>query len=254
MKSRLGMLLAIAIALPVMFALPIPGFATSQIFLFASPNRHESVTDRSAKLRLSTFEQINAIAVADRAACALTDDAQITSSLGVYDNSSENSFIVEARLDQKQGEYLAALLGLYLRQEFILLFLPDLGGGDRLWIVKTPQTLEEVVARVRQRKLTPVTVRTENYGNEIWFFDIGDKLASELKVFASDVNGQASITEGRAEMLGNRRRATAVQGWRQRIRTFERQSGGHLSERLSSKAWHAATVVHTCTTEAFGRK
>jgi hypothetical protein len=248
-KACLVLLLATAVVLPPPFAGPIPGPGTNQIFLFASPNTRESLTDEDAKVRLNSSEQINATAVADRAACALTHYVQIGDSLGIYEKSSENSFILEANLEQKHSEYLAALLGLYSRQEFILLFLDKAGDDDLLWIIKTPQSLEVVIATLRKLKLTPVTVRTEKDQNEIWFVDFGKKRAGALKIFTLDVNGRASVTAGVAEMLGNQGRTKAVKGWRQQISAFEEQSGRHLSEQLSSKGWRDATVVHTCSRE-----
>jgi hypothetical protein len=249
LKVCLGILLAITILLPVAVAGPIPGAGANQIFLFASPNTRESLSDEDAKVRLTSFEQINVTAVADRAACALTHSVQIADSLGIYDKSSENSFILEADLERKQSEYLAALLGLYARQEFMLLFIDEASGGDRRWIIKTPQSLEVVIATLRTWKLTPVTVRTEKDQNEIWFIDLGDKRAEDLKTFTSDVNGRASLAAGDAELLGNQSRASAVKAWRQQISTFEQKSGRHLSKQLSSKGWRDATVIHTCSSE-----
>jgi hypothetical protein len=248
-KARLGVLLTITVVLPAVFAGPIPGPAANQIYLFASPNKQESLSDKDAKARLNSFEQMNATAVADRAACALTHSVEIADTLGIYDQSSENSFLLEADLEQEQSEYLAALLGLYSRQEFILLFFDEAGGRDRLWIIKTPQSQEMIVATLRNLKLTPVTVRTWKDQNEIWFVDSGSKRAESLKVFTSEVNGRASLIAGVAEMLGDQDRAAAVKVWRQQIRTFERQTGRHLSAQLSSKGWRGATAVHTCSRE-----
>jgi hypothetical protein len=249
LKTRLCILLAVTVVLPSALAGPIPGPGQNQVFLFASPNTRESLTDDEAKEHLNSSEQINATAVADRAACALTHSVQIADSLGVYDKSTENSFILKADLERKQPEYLAALLGLYSRQEFILLFLEEANGLDRLWIIKTPQSLEVVTATLRKLKLTPVTVRREKDQNEIWFIDSGKKRAGALKIFTSDVNGRASFTAGVAEMLGNQDRTTAVKGWRQQIGAFEQQTGRRLSEQISSKGWRDATAVHTCSRE-----
>jgi hypothetical protein len=248
-KACLGLMFAITVVMHVVLASPIPGPGANQVFLFASPNTRESLSDEDAKARLNSFEQTSVTAVADRAACTLTHSVQIADSLGIYDQSSENSFILEANLDQKKSEYLAALLGLFARQEFILLFFDEASGGDRLWIINTPQSLDVVVATLRKWKLTPVTVRTEKDQNEIWFVDLGNKRAEDLKTFASDVNGRASLTVGIAEILGNRDRTTAVKGWQQQIRGFEQQSGRHLSRQLSSKGWRDATAVHTCSKE-----
>jgi len=249
LNQFLTLLLAIIVSLPAAFAFPIPAPGANQAYIFASPNTQESLTDEDAKLRLNSLHQIHATAVADRAACALTHNVQIADSLGIYDKSVENSFILEADLGKEQSEYLAALLGLYSHQEFILLFLEEPSGLDRLWIVKTPQSQEEVIATLRRLKLTPVTLRTVKDQNEIWFIDFGEKRAENLKIFTSDVNGLASLTAGDAEMLGNPSRNKAIRLWRKKISLFEQRSERHLSVQFSSEGWRNATAVHTCSKE-----
>ncbi len=251
MKARLGILLAIAAVFSAALAGSMAGPASNRIYLFASPNQQESVTDQEAQTRLKSFEEINATAVADRAACSLSRSVQITGSLGIYDKSSENSFILEADLERKPSEYLAALLGLYSRQEFVLLFVDDPSGQDRLWIIKTPQSLGAVVAALRNLQLTPATVQVEQNRNEVWFVDFGERHADTLKKFTSDANGKSSLTAGVAELLGNQTRATAIEGWRQQIGVFEQRSRTHLSGKLSSKGWRDVATVHTCSKEMF---
>ena len=248
MKATLSILIAVIVALLAAPAGPIPGPGANRTFIFASPNTRESLTDEDAKIRLTSVQQINVTAVADRAACALTHSVQIADSLGFYDKSSENSFILEEDLEQQQSEYLAALLGLYLRQEFVLLFLEQASGPDRLWIVKTPRSPELVIEALRTLNLTPVTVRRAKDQTEIWFIDIVGKHADALKILTSGVNGSANLTRGVAEMLSDQDRTTAIKGWRKQIRTSEQQSGWHLSGQLSSKAWRSAAAPHTCST------
>jgi hypothetical protein len=248
-KFRLGLLLVFIVLPPAAFGGGIPGPGANQVFLFASPNTRESLSDKDAKLRMTSFEQINATAVADRAACALSDSVQIADSLGIYEKSSENSFILESDLPPEPSEYLAALLGLYSRQEFILLFREEPRGPDRLWIIKTPQSLEAAIATLRTWKITPVTVRMEKDQKEIWFIDPGAKHDALLQSFTSEVNGRASQSTGSAEILGSQDRAAAVRSWQRKISAFERRNEVHWSEKLTSKAWRNATAVHTCSTE-----
>jgi hypothetical protein len=246
-KARWRIALAIAVLSSTAFAISSPG--ADHVFLFASSNTREFPSDRDAQARLNSFGQRNATVVADRAACALTADVGLANSLGIYDNSAENSFILEADLAEKQSKYLAALMGLYLRQEFVLLFFDQASGADRLWIIKTRQSLTMIVAAVRKLKLTPVTVRMRNDQNEVWFVDIGEKRAGTLNILTSDVNGRASVTAGVAELLGNQSRTTALEEWRQQIAAFERRSSPQLSGQLTSKGWRGATAVHTCSRE-----
>jgi hypothetical protein len=97
-----GTLLAIAFLLPAALAAANPQAGAQRTFLFASPAIKEPASDEDSKARLTSFEQINATAMADRAACALTRSVEIADTLGIYDRSSENSFILESDLDKKQ--------------------------------------------------------------------------------------------------------------------------------------------------------
>src|SRR5271157_2314061 len=160
MKPGLAALLAAIFVLPPASAGPAPAGA-NRIFLFASPATEESLSDEDAKARLASFEQTSATAFADRASCSLTHSVEIANALGIYEKTSENSFILEVELELKPSEYLAALEGLYFRQEFILLFLEKASGADRLWIIETPASLDAAIAALRKWKLTPVTVRPE---------------------------------------------------------------------------------------------
>jgi hypothetical protein len=156
---------------------------------------------------------------------------------------------VEGDLSKAQAEYLAALLGSYSRQEFVLLFLDEPTGSDRLWIIKTVQSLDVVIATLRKWKLTPVTLRPGRDQNEIWFVDVGEKHTGALKTFTSDVNGSANAIAGMVDMLGNPVRPLAVKEWRQQIGAVEKQSGLQLSKELSREAWRHAREVHTCSKE-----
>lgn len=127
-------------------------------YIFASSNRTLGLSDEAATRKLASFEEANAIAVADRVACALTRSVGISVVLGVYDKSSENSFLMRTSLDRGPMEYLGSLLGLYERQSSILLFSPQTGGSDRLWIIRTPRSFGSVAIAARQQRITPLTV------------------------------------------------------------------------------------------------
>jgi hypothetical protein len=241
--------LFLMISFSIICTLPVAFGASNRVFLFASPATEDSLTDMDAKARLASFKQNNATAVADRSACSLTRSVEITNALGIYETSSENSFIMDANLEKNQSEYLAALFGLYSRQEFILLFFERATGADRLWIIKTQDSPEEVIAALRKWRLTPVTVRPNKNQTEVWFVDFADKRESDLKNFTSEMQGHASSDAGLAELLGKPNRDEAVNAWRQQISAYERQSGTHLSRKLSSRSWRAMTAVHTCSRE-----
>jgi hypothetical protein len=223
--------------------------AAQDSYLFASPDTRASLTDEDARVSLTSFEELNAIAIADRIACSLTSKVQITGVLGVYDTSSENSFLIESDLKRKETEYLGSLLGRYEHQKFVLLFFPQAAGHDRLWTIKTSKSFESAVAVLRQMHLTPVTLRAGANGIEIWVVDMGDKFAQQPNQLAADLGGTATSQDGTADLLGDDDRAKSAAIFNAKIGAFEQNAKHKLSSRLWSEAWHDAST-RTCSAEA----
>ena len=220
-------------------------------YIFASPNKTSALTDESATKKLDSFEESNAIAVTDRIACSLTRPrhAGISAVLGVYDKSSENSFIVEADLERGPAEYLASLLGLYEHQKYVLLFSPQRGGPDRLWIIKTTRSFDAVATAVRQRNLTPLTMRLEKSSIQIWFVDLGDKAAQRPKELVAQLGATASFVDGSTELLGDENdHAKAEAIYQSEIQAFEQHSPARFSSSLTTEAWQKSST-RTCSTE-----
>jgi hypothetical protein len=223
--------------------------AAQDSYLFASPDTRASLTDEDARASLTSFEELNAIAIADRLACSLTSKVKITGVLGVYDTSSENSFLIESDLKRKEMEYLGSLLGRYEHQKFVLLFFPQAAGHDRLWTIKTSKSFDSAVAVVRQMHLTPVTLRAGANEIEIWVVDMGDKFAQEPNQLATDLGGTATSQDGTADLLGDDDRAKSAAIFNATISAFEQNKKRKLSSRLWSEAWHDAST-RTCSAEA----
>ena len=217
-------------------------------YVFASPNTKASLTDEVAQANLASPEELNAIAVADRIACSMTDDAEISPGLGVYDSSSENSLLIESNIKPDQTEYLASLLGKYERQEFILIFSPQAAGHDRLWTIRTPEEFPAAASAARQLHLTPLTVRHAEDEIEIWIVDTGDKFGDRPQQLAAQLNGSASSREGATELLGDDDRTKAAAVFDAKIFAFERRTKLTLSSLLATPAWRNAST-RTCSTE-----
>jgi hypothetical protein len=223
--------------------------AAQDSYVFASPDTGASLTDEDARGSLPSFEELNAIAIADRIACSMTSKVEITGVLGVYDTSSENSFLIESDLKRKETEYLASLLGRYEHQKFVLLFFPQAAGHDRLWTIKTSKSFDSAVAAVRQMHLTPVTLRAGADGIEIWLVDMGDKFAQQPDQLAAGLGGKAISQDGTADLLGDDDRAKSAAIFDSKISAFEKNKKHKLSSRLWSEAWHNAST-RTCSAEA----
>jgi hypothetical protein len=222
--------------------------ATQQSYLFASPDRGALLTDEDARGSLTSFEELNAIAIADRIACSMTRKVDISGVLGVYDTSSENSFLIESDLKRSETEYLGSLLGRYEQQKFVLMFFPQAAGHDRLWTIQTPKSFDTAMAAARQMHLTPVTLRATSDGIEIWVVDMGDKFAQEPNRLAAELGGMATSQNGTADLLGNNDRAQSAAIFDAKISAFERNEMHRLSSLLWSEAWHDAST-RTCSAE-----
>lgn len=238
---------ALILAAWALLALAGPA-AAQESYLFASPDTRASLTDEDARVSLTSFEELNAIAIADRIACSMTRKVDISGVLGVYDTSSENSFLIESDLKQKETEYLGSLLGRYEHQRFVLLFFPHAAGHDRLWTIHTPKSFDGAAAAARQMHLTPITLRTRAGGIEIWIVDMGDKFGDQPQQLAAQLDGSATSQDGAANLVGNDDRAKSKAIFDARISAFEQHETHKLSSSLWSEAWHDAST-RTCSAE-----
>ncbi|HEX4002505.1 MAG TPA: hypothetical protein VHX36_07640 [Candidatus Acidoferrales bacterium] len=224
--------------------------AAQDAYVFVSPNTRETLTDGDARASLTSFEELNGIAIADRTACSMASKVEITAALGIYDSSAENSFLIESNLKRDEAEYTGSLLSRYEHQKYVLLFFPQAAGHDRLWTIKTSKSFDAAIAAARQMRLTPVTLRPEAGGNEIWVVDIGNKFGDRPKQLAALLAGAAASQEGIAEILGDENeRAKSAAIFDRRIAEFESRANRKLSSRLWTESWRDAST-RTCSTEA----
>ena len=224
------------------------GAAAQESYLFASPDTRASLTDEDARVSLTSFEELNAIAIADRIACSMTHKVEISGVLGVYDTSSENSILMESDLKPKETEYLGLLLGRYEHQKFVLLFFPQAGGHDRLWIIKTPKSFDAAATAARQMHLTPVTLRANANGVKIWVVDIGDKFGDQPQQLAAHLGGSVTSQDGTADLLGDDDREKSKAIFDAKITAFEHHQTHKLSSRLWTETWHDA-ATRTCSVD-----
>jgi hypothetical protein len=227
---------------------PARGAAAQESYLFASPDTRASLTDEDARVSLTSFEELNAIALADRIACSMTPEVNISAVLGVYDTSSENSILMESDLKPAEAEYAGALLARYEHQKFALLFSPQAAGHDRLWTIHTSKSFEAAATAVRQMHLTPVTLRAGANGVEIWIVDLGGKFGDRPRQLAARLGGSATSQDGIADLLGDDDRAKSKAIFDAKITAFEQREKPKLSSRLWTEAWHDAST-RTCSVE-----
>lgn len=224
-------------------------FAQNHTFIFASPNTRSALTDHDAEVSLTSFEQINAVAVADRLGCSFSHAVNISGAVGVFEDSSENSLIMKSNMNPRQAEYVAWLFGRYAHQEFVLVFVPKADGSDgndRLWTIQTLKPVDEVLAAGRAQHLSSFTVMQTGDRTELWVVDTGDKLSQTLNTLADKLQGTASSVSGTAEMFGDEDRLKAARLFQQKIQVFEKHIKHPLSSRLWSQNWHDATQ-RTCS-------
>ena len=221
-------------------------FAQSHTFIFASPNTRSVLTDHDAGISLTSFEQMNAVAVADRLGCSFSHSVNISDAVGVFEDSSENSLIMKSDMTLRQAEYVAWLFGRYAHQEFVLVFVPKSDGKDRLWIISTAKPIDEVLASGRAQHLSSMTVMQIGDKNELWVVDIGDKLSQTLNTLTATLQGTASSVSGKAGMFGDEDRLKAAKLFQQKIQIFEKGMKHPLFSRLWTQTWHDATQ-RTCS-------
>jgi hypothetical protein len=230
-------------------ALVLPA-AAQQAYVFVSPNTRETLSDDDARASLASFEELNGIAVADRIACSMASEVKITGVLGIYDSTAENSFLIESNLKPDEAEYAGSLVSRYEHQKYVLLFFPHTDGHERLWTIRTEKLFNAAIAAARQMRLTPVTLRPETSGNEIWVVDIGGKLGDRPQQLAALLGGTLRSQNGSAKILGDKNdRAKSAAIFDRTIAAFESHTDRKLSSLLWTTVWHDAST-RTCSVEA----
>jgi len=225
--------------------------ALAKSYIFVSANTRSHMTDEDARQSFDSFEQENAIAVADHIACTLTQSVRIADVLGVYAKDSENSLVIETDLKAEVSQYLASLLGRYAHQEFVLSFTRQDHGPDKIWVIDTDHPPAEVVKDLRDSNLVPATVRDDHGRTELLFVEFGSGLTEKLRMLGSNLYATISTADGLAAMRGNDDRLQAAAIFDANIRDVEKQGRYRLSSHLWTKEWHDATS-RTCSAQFSG--
>ena len=230
-------------------ATPPESFGLKDSYIFASPNTRPELAGGNAGQHLKSFEELNAISVADRIACSFTHSAGISSTLGVFNGQTENSFVVETDLVRERIEYIASLLGKFGHQEFVLWFIPRSSGHDRLWTIHAPtHDSKDVIVAMQQLYVNGATIRNAPATTEIWIADFGGKLQSAPDALAAKLGGKATWEAGVAQLFGNDDRSKAAGLFKKKIDAFELDTNTRLSSRFESPPWKKATT-RTCSSE-----
>lgn len=215
-------------------------------YIIASPNTRAALSDDDARKSLDSFEEENAVAIADRIGCALTRTVRIGEAIGLYDNSAENSLVMQADLKAEQLQYAAALLGRYAHQEYVLLFTPKDDAPDQLWRLTTHQSFDVVAKATRELHLAPLTLRIEPDHVELWIVDKGGEHNLTIQTLVRQLRASGTVETGTMELAGNDDRAKASTFFQEKIDRLEKTSHLHLSRQLWSESWHDATT-RTCS-------
>jgi hypothetical protein len=246
-RSALLILLSFAIGLSTLHPETVPDARNiGQAYIFVSANTRSRMTDEDARRSFDSFEQKNAVAVADRASCSLTHSVQIDDVLGVKANDSENSLVIETDLTSDLNEYLASLVGRYTHQEYVLSFMRRKHGPDKIWMIHTDRPVTEAVEAIRKSSLAPATVRDDHGRTELLFVDIGSNSAEKIRTLASTLRGKTWTADGVATLRGNDDRMQAAANFDAEIQNVEKHSAYRLSSHLWTKNWHDATS-RTCS-------
>jgi len=218
-------------------------------YIFASPHTTSRLSAEEARRGLESFDELNAISVADRIVCSFSHPAGISSTLGIFNGEPENSLIVEARLTQAEIDYAASLFGDYERQNFVLWFTPKSGGVDVLWTIHIPGgNSKEIAPLLRQLHMAGATIRSGQNSTEMWIVDFGGKLGLEPEILSAKLRGGAKSERGIAALVGNDDRSKAATLFHETIASFESATSARLSSKLRSQLWRGATS-RTCSSD-----
>lgn len=219
--------------------------------VFFSPNTTDTLSDADALEGLKSFAEANAIAVADRAACALGDAAEVDPAIGIFDTTAENSALLEGAWDSETAGYLAVLLARYEHQEWAFWFTADPAGKERLWLIASMASPTEISRQIRASGLAPVTEMLSPRGNVV-FIVASETAAARVAKLASALHATVTSEPGSSGRLGSDVSSgpegvrAAIPLYDAAIARFEQARHVALSNKLWTPEWRDATD-RTCT-------
>ncbi len=239
--------------------------AAQQAVGFVSPNVRDHMTYDTAKESLSSFEQTNFLAVADRVLCSLAPRALARPVIGeVHEQGklglegAENSTLLRARVSIDEMRYAAALLGRYAHQEYVLIFAPkDLSysmarpPARLVTLILPPNTPRSRVEA--ELDAAGVLHRTLDGGTVISFLP-ADSPDAPVRTAAHRLHATFIVQTGVGEFIGDDDRLKAAAIYDRIIAQFE---AAHRNRKLSAKLWTAEwhdAVKRTCTSAAESRE
>jgi hypothetical protein len=225
---------------------------------FVSPNVRDSMTYSVAKESLSSFEETNFIAVADRVMCALAPRAQVRPVIGeVHEKGklglegAENSTLLRARITIDEMRYAVALLGRYAHQEYVIVFAPR---PVTYGVANPPARLVTLILAPRTPRprveealdAAAVLHRTLDGDSVIAFVPEGES-EGPIRDAARRLHANLNVQTGVGELIGNDDRVQAAGIYERIIAEFESSHPGRkLSAKLWTAEWHDA-ISRTCT-------
>ncbi|HEY2362161.1 MAG TPA: hypothetical protein VGK36_13655 [Candidatus Angelobacter sp.] len=243
-----------------MSAVFLLGSATGQQMAvgLGSPNTRDSMSYADAKISLTSFEETNFVAVADRIVCALAPRGSVEKAIGeVHEQGSlgvsgaENSVVVKAPVSLQDMRYTMALLARFAHQKFMIVFIPEEAGGSRpkpaeMVLLHVPQKISRVrMERVLDKSGVPYRTLLDDHRVMV-FLPEGTPDAAVRKA-AQRLGAKIEAERGTGEIFGNDDRSKALAAYDRIIAEYElAHPDKALSSRLWSREWHDAES-RTCT-------
>ena len=219
--------------------------------VFFSSNTVDVLSDADAMEGLKSFVEANAIAVADRAACALGDTAEVDPGIGVYDTSAEQIVLLRGAWDAETTSYLAVLLGRYENQEWAFWFTADPAGKEHLWLLHSAASATEIAQQIRAAGLPPASEMLSPRGNVVVFVG-GETAAPKIAKLAAALHATVTSEPGSSGRLGSDISSgpegvrAAIPLYDAAIARFEQARHIALSKNLWTPEWNDATG-RTCS-------
>ena len=219
----------------------------------ASPNTRDSMSYAEAQASLTSFEEANFVAVADRIVCSLAKRGRVEAAIGEAHEKgklglegAENSAVVEAPLLFDEMRYAMALLGRYAHQKFVIAFAPAQEGTAEVLLLRMPANTP-VTTVEKTLDGEGVLYRTLLPGNRVLVFLAAGESDAAVRKAAQRLGATLERRRGQGEIVGDDDRGRAMADYDRIIAAFERSHPSHaLSQLLWSRAWHDAEGM-SCT-------
>lgn len=194
--------------------------------IFVSPNEEEDTNYESAVKALNTPQHEMFHRVATKIITSVDHGGDVVDAIGDWSDGAEDSLVVRPHTNDPQDiKLMGAMLGLKGRQKYVIPWVTDSKGGDRLYSFTTDQESQQVRSKLDDLGVKFRTLAPGEKSTTVFVFDQGSQMSDTMQKVV-DEYGEIKVARGIGEFFGDEDRNRAVEIFQQYISENQGQDYG----------------------------